>query len=284
MKTPFLSENNIFLKNEKCPIIEFMNEKRKQIPEERLEEFASLARVIQYNYIFLKRIILRIQKDVEINEKYWDAYYRLTDPYDEGLKITNDDKEVLSLGAEVLEDVHLDIANFFIHASIFVNQLTKISGFALKTQIRSLSRHRKKIENTQLPKEYKEFIEKMDWYDNHLKNSRDNFVVHPQNTFWAISTEGGKLTGASKFSFKKRFRQKIDYLKDKYSEITKDENYDTVLKKLRMNIEKLENNDKTMLEAIEKQWGHDFSSIDFVSLKIFEYMEFIQRYFKDKLQ
>lgn len=118
------------------------------------------------------------------------------------------------------------------------------------------------------------------WF-NQFKNTRDDFVVHPYNTFWGTSTSGLDLEGISKISFsKKKLAKKLSVLREKYSNITNDPSFDTVLKKLEINLEKLEKKDREAITSIKKYWGTDFPSIDLVSKKIFEYMEFIEKEFK----
>lgn len=132
----FLTNENIFLNNSKCKFLNFMNKRKKTIDEDSLPEFASLGRVIIYNYIFLKKIVSRILSDVKMNNEYWDAYYKLCDPQEQGLILTKDDKEILSKCDEPLEEIHLDVADFFIHAGIFMDQLCRVSCFFSKDQFK----------------------------------------------------------------------------------------------------------------------------------------------------
>lgn len=278
----FISGNNAFL-TKKEPLWETLESKSQSLPDRKSRKIGMAYRSYQYTFSFMTIVVKRILDDVQIQKEYWHARYKSDDPDQLRLPLTKRDRELLSQGIEIEDCLQLDIEDFFIHANILMDKVCKLACLFLGLeQNRSFSKHKSVLKKLQYTRdeEYREYVLRTDWYEQHLKNPRDDLIVHSPPLILGSSSSHEGLISVSKFTLDREglfdtLRQLGNDYSQTVPELHSERNMFEICRLLVEHRSSLTKHDTGRLDYVLKQLGFSFPSIDRVSDEIFDYLAFV---------
>ncbi|MEM2160561.1 MAG: hypothetical protein QXN55_06380 [Candidatus Nitrosotenuis sp.] len=284
----FVTKQNKFLELEINPLYnihyEMMFGRENKVQTSIINAYWSL----EYTFDFITITIQRILSDIEFNRKYWDLFkYRLRQKIPLA-SLTAEEKDLALREIEAGNSIFLDASVFYLYAKILMDQIAKlVCAFYGIPPHKSFRKHREFVIKPNFHDvKYKKFIKNMDWF-NDLQDIRDDHIIHPFSTTWKYSMSGSTLQSLGKAPIDgKNLMLLINELKianqEKIPELTNEQNHFLIMETLKKNKEKLSDSDLGKIIKISKKWNENFYSIDELSDKIFEYIDFINSHFVKK--
>ncbi len=283
--TKFVTKQNKFLKSKINPLYTVCHEMMSGREQRTQKTIINYYRSLGYTFDFLEITIQRIIYDIEFNQKYWDVIYRR---YNDDLTkdpLTVEEKDVLSREIEAGNSIFLDVSIFYIYAKILMDQIANlVCAFYDIQPHKSFRKHRKFIDKHDFHDiKYKKFIKNMDWFID-FQDIRDDHIIHPYSITWGYSMSGPTLTSIGKGPItSKDLTPLIDNLKEKHLErileLKTEKNYFIIMEIFRKNKEKISPTELGQFIELSKKWHRNFYSIDGITDKIFEYVDFINSHF-----
>ncbi len=283
----FLTNKNCFLKTKRNPLLDctrsVVNSEEDEIHKKKIR---LQYRSTDYAFSFIPIILKRILIDAKQVSKYYEIDYKINEPSSKKIP-SKKERYILSHGLEFKHQEYLDVADFFIHANILMDQIGKLVSLflGLSNTSRSFSKHKSSfLKNDFGNKKYKRYILNTNWYERLLKNPRDDLIVHPYPLLWTDAAVGGILVSVSRISLdKKSLAKQLDKLKLKYqgkiTSLQSEISYQIILDLLLEKINELEKDDQHRITIIFKNWGRILPPLDKVSKHIFDYISFVSKNF-----
>lgn len=168
-----------------------------------------------------------------------------SDNYGKGLEFTEAERILFSDNAVLSNEIELEIENLFLHSRILMDDFAIFSVFfieedsflnsnkyySLHKYYRSFNRQKKWLSNQKEFKflSYKELVLDTNWFDNSLKNYRDDYIAHstPRMYGTSIMYEGSYTKAYFFENLTELDSKRIISLKNKYTK--NNHNFKTVM-------------------------------------------------------
>ena len=160
------------------------------------------------------------------------------------------------------------------------------SGMGNGNSTRNFYKHKQRLKKEKLPdKAYQNYVINTDWYEEYLKDPRDDLIVHPYPLIWTDAASGKILVSVTKIAADRKVLVKqLQKLRQEYMGTIptlqmKIENYE-ILDIFLQYKESLKEKDRQRIDLIFKHWGRMLPSINEASEHIFKFITFISNHFK----